>query len=135
MPLSGYIKMQSLTSRKVVLIGNAESGKTRAMRELLGVNTPNNVYRPTLGVEVKSIKAGNTIYTVWDTAGNGKFGGLREGYYVKTNIFVVFPGGDANSHGVKTPAEWAALALSVSPDATIHYLSNATGSSLDSILK
>lgn len=41
----------------------------------------------TLGVEVHPLKfftnRGEMIFNVWDTAGQEKFGGLRDGYYIQ----------------------------------------------------
>ena len=44
-------------------------------------------YIPTLGVEVRPLRFstnfGPIVFNVWDTAGQEKFGGLRDGYYIK----------------------------------------------------
>lgn len=41
----------------------------------------------TLGVEVHPLdfftSRGKMIFNVWDTAGQEKFGGLRDGYYIQ----------------------------------------------------
>ncbi|CAF0842219.1 unnamed protein product [Rotaria sordida] len=43
-------------------------------------------YDATIGVEVRSLpfhtNLGKIIFNVWDTAGQEKFGGLRDGYYI-----------------------------------------------------
>ena len=43
-------------------------------------------YIPTLGVEIHPMDfhttEGRMILNVWDTAGQEKFGGMRDGYYV-----------------------------------------------------
>ena len=31
---------------------------------------------------------GEIIFNVWDTAGQEKFGGLRDGYYIQGNLFL-----------------------------------------------
>lgn len=50
-------------------------------------------YIPTLGVEVRPLKFstnfGPLIFNVWDTAGQEKFGGLRDGYYIKVCVTYV----------------------------------------------
>ena len=44
-------------------------------------------YIPTLGVEVRPLRFATNfvpiVFNVWDTAGQEKFGGLRDGYYIK----------------------------------------------------
>lgn len=46
----------------------------------------------TLGVEVHPLmfhtNRGAIKYNVWDTAGQEKFGGLRDGYYIQGNFFL-----------------------------------------------
>ena len=43
--------------------------------------------KATLGVEVHPLKfftnRGELLFNVWDTAGQEKFGGLRDGYYIQ----------------------------------------------------
>ena len=45
----------------------------------------------TLGVEVHPLKfhtnRGEMVFNVWDTAGQEKYGGLRDGYYIQGKIF------------------------------------------------
>ena len=69
------------------------AGKTTFMeRHCTGKFTKK--YIPTLGVEVKLISFclsdGSTIiFNIWDCAGQEKFGGLRDGYYVGADAFMV----------------------------------------------
>jgi len=46
-------------------------------------------FAATLGVEVHPLKfntnRGEMCFNVWDTAGQEKFGGLRDGYYIQGN--------------------------------------------------
>lgn len=48
----------------------------------------------TLGVEVHPLmfhtNRGAIKYNVWDTAGQEKFGGLRDGYYIQGNYFLTY---------------------------------------------
>jgi len=50
-------------------------------------------YVATLGVEVHPLtfytNLGPVIYNVWDTAGQEKFGGLRDGYYVSGKAAII----------------------------------------------
>ena len=50
-------------------------------------------YRATLGVEVRCLdfqtNRGPIIFNCWDTAGQEKFGGLRDGYYIKGQCAII----------------------------------------------
>jgi len=50
-------------------------------------------YTATLGVEVHPLSFttnfGNIIFNVWDTAGQEKFGGLRDGYYIQGQCGII----------------------------------------------
>merc|ERR1712232_929210 len=50
-------------------------------------------YIPTLGVEVHPLKfhtsKGPIMFNVWDTAGQEKFGGLRDGYYIQGHAAII----------------------------------------------
>jgi len=79
------------TQFKVVLIGNGASGKTTWLKRLL-TNSFDQRYVPTLGVEVHpyEIPGENIVFNVWDCAGQEKFGGLRDGYYICANAGIIF---------------------------------------------
>ena len=77
---------------KICLVGPAKSGKSTFIRKLF-----NNTFtspKPTLGVEVHTSVLdidGNTIrFYIWDCAGREKYGGLKEGYYMCADAFIVF---------------------------------------------
>jgi GTPase SAR1 family protein len=77
---------------KVVFVGNARSGKTRACSKLLcsskGAMTP---YIPTYGAEVyQYTNEYGTEFDIWDCAGDKERSGLRDGYFVGADICVVF---------------------------------------------
>jgi len=70
---------------KLVLVGDGSVGKTTfAKRHLTGEFEKK--YNATVGVEVHPLQfqtnRGLIVYNVWDTAGQEKFGGLRDGYYI-----------------------------------------------------
>lgn len=70
---------------KLVLVGDGGVGKTSlAKRHQTGEFQSS--YVPTLGVQVHSLRfgtnCGDLVFNVWDTAGQEKFGGLRDGYYL-----------------------------------------------------
>lgn len=103
---------------KVVFIGNARSGKTTAVRSLLG-EAPRN-YIPTLGVEVYPYTAPNgATYNIWDCAGDARYGGLRSGYYREANVALIFSGGAEASNeeacGNRSPEEWEAEVKQAAP--------------------
>mmetsp|Transcript_68235 Transcript_68235/g.163742 ORF Transcript_68235/g.163742 Transcript_68235/m.163742 type:complete len:262 (+) Transcript_68235:90-875(+) len=70
---------------KLVLVGDGGVGKTTLVKRHL-TGEFEKKYVPTLGVEVHSLRfatnCGPITFNVWDTAGQEKFGGLRDGYYV-----------------------------------------------------
>lgn len=77
---------------KCVIVGDGGVGKTTLVtKHLTGEFV--QVYEPTLGVEVHPIVFNTTIgpirINVWDTAGQEKYSGLREGYYVQADCAIV----------------------------------------------
>lgn len=78
---------------KVVIVGNAQSGKTTYIRRLLtGEYTKN--YIPTLGVEVHPLvfhtNKGIVTFNVWDCAGDERYAGLDDGYFIGADAAIVF---------------------------------------------
>jgi GTP-binding nuclear protein Ran len=73
---------------KVVLMGDGGVGKT-ALIKLHKTGEFERKYIATMGVEVNALRfnttAGDVILNIWDTAGQEKFGGLREGYYLNAD--------------------------------------------------
>lgn len=71
---------------KLVLVGDGGVGKTTLVKRHL-TGEFEKKYIPTLGVEVHPLRFdtnyGPMTFNVWDTAGQEKFGGLRDGYYIK----------------------------------------------------
>jgi GTP-binding nuclear protein Ran len=74
-----------LATFKVVIAGDGAVGKSCFVRRALGRPFETN-YTPTLGVEVHPLllktTKGNIVLNLWDLAGEEKFGGLRDGYYI-----------------------------------------------------
>jgi len=77
---------------KLVLVGDGGVGKTTLVKRHL-TGEFEKKYIPTLGVEVNPLKFvtqyGPIIFNVWDTAGQEKFGGLRDGYYIKGQCAII----------------------------------------------
>ncbi|CBZ56005.1 GTP-binding nuclear protein Ran, related [Neospora caninum Liverpool] len=77
---------QAVPEFKLILVGDGGVGKTTLVKRHL-TGEFEKKYIPTLGVEVHPLKFqtnfGMITFNVWDTAGQEKFGGLRDGYYIK----------------------------------------------------
>eukprot|EP00922_Rhytidocystis_sp_ex-Travisia-forbesii_P063859 GHVS01094968.1.p1 GENE.GHVS01094968.1~~GHVS01094968.1.p1 ORF type:complete len:220 (+),score=39.84 GHVS01094968.1:37-696(+) len=77
---------QAAPEFKLVLVGDGGVGKTTLVKRHL-TGEFEKKYIPTLGVEVHPLRFdtnfGPLVFNVWDTAGQEKFGGLRDGYYIK----------------------------------------------------
>jgi GTP-binding nuclear protein Ran len=70
-------------------VGDGGVGKTTFCRKLMGEGFATK-YIATLGVEVCPIATqGPHVFNVWDCAGVEKFGGLRDGYYIKGECAIV----------------------------------------------
>ena len=76
--------------RKVMLVGPGCSGKTKSVNELLGRTHPEDIYTPTIGVDICMYVGTTTMYYIWDTAGDSRFGAHITGYYEGVDIIVVY---------------------------------------------
>jgi len=81
---------------KLVIVGDGGVGKTTFInRHRTGKFTKN--YIATMGVEVSpltfyagsEIKSESYTFNIWDCAGQEKFGGLRDGYYIGADAFIL----------------------------------------------
>merc|ERR1711957_645139 len=76
---------QAIPEYKLVLVGDGGVGKTTFVKRHL-TGEFEKKYIATLGVEVHPMgfhtSKGLINFNVWDTAGQEKFGGLRDGYYI-----------------------------------------------------
>eukprot|EP00343_Euplotes_focardii_P006880 CAMPEP_0205821102 /NCGR_PEP_ID=MMETSP0206-20130828/5169_1 /ASSEMBLY_ACC=CAM_ASM_000279 /TAXON_ID=36767 /ORGANISM="Euplotes focardii, Strain TN1" /LENGTH=217 /DNA_ID=CAMNT_0053116329 /DNA_START=25 /DNA_END=678 /DNA_ORIENTATION=+ len=70
---------------KLILVGDGGTGKTAFVKRHR-TGEFEKKYVPTMGVEVHPLpfftSLGPVIFACWDTAGQEKFGGLRDGYYI-----------------------------------------------------
>lgn len=91
--LSSNFRTQNIPTFKIVLCGQASSGKTSFVYKHL-LDKFEQKYVATLGVEVHPLRFqtnyGPICFNIWDTAGQEKFGGLREGYYIQAHGAIIF---------------------------------------------
>lgn len=77
---------------KLVLVGDGGVGKTTFVKRHL-TGEFEKKYVATLGVEVHPLlfhtNRGPIKFNVWDTAGQEKFGGLRDGYYIQGQCAII----------------------------------------------
>jgi len=77
---------------KLVLVGDGGVGKTTFVKRHM-TGEFEKKYIATLGVEVHPLcfhtSRGKIRFNVWDTAGQEKFGGLRDGYYIQGQCAII----------------------------------------------
>ncbi|KAG5030977.1 hypothetical protein JHK82_014592 [Glycine max] len=79
-------------SFKLVIVGDGGTGKTTFVKRHL-TGEFEKKYEPTIGVEVHPLdfftNCGKIRFYCWDTAGQEKFGGLRDGYYIHGQCAII----------------------------------------------
>uniref|UniRef100_A0A453SA71 GTP-binding nuclear protein n=2 Tax=Aegilops tauschii subsp. strangulata TaxID=200361 RepID=A0A453SA71_AEGTS len=79
-------------SFKLVLVGDGGTGKTTFVKRHV-TGEFEKKYEPTIGVEVRPLdfqtSHGKIRFYCWDTAGQEKFGGLRDGYYIHGQCAII----------------------------------------------
>jgi len=83
---------QQIPTFKLILVGDGGVGKTTFVKRHI-TGEFEKKYVATLGVEVHPLKFhtnyGPILFNVWDTAGQEKFGGLRDGYYIQGQCAII----------------------------------------------
>jgi len=91
--MAGIMSGDDIPTFKMVLVGDGGTGKTTFVKRHL-TGEFEKKYVATLGVEVHPLvfntSRGKIRFNVWDTAGQEKFGGLRDGYYIQVFTSVTF---------------------------------------------
>lgn len=82
----------SITQFKIVVVGDAKVGKSTYVKRLCTSQFEKN-YVATLGVEVHLVRLktnyGEIVFNIWDCAGNDRYRGLSDGYYIYANGCII----------------------------------------------
>lgn len=92
MALPGQTTPEGVPAFKLVLVGDGGTGKTTFVKRHI-TGEFEKKYEPTIGVEVRPLdfttNRGKIRFYCWDTAGQEKFGGLRDGYYIHGQCAII----------------------------------------------
>lgn len=114
------------TERKLVIVGDGGVGKSTLVRKLMYVGpnfTVDPTYVATLGVEVYPLTGVWGDVIIWDSAGQERFGGLRDGYWMNANAVIVMCN-STSIDSVNNVANHIQNVLRVSPGARVTILCN-----------
>ena len=91
-PVAAAAPADGVPRFKLVLVGDGGVGKTTFVKRHV-TGEFEKKYVATLGCEVHPLdfhtSHGKIIFEVWDTAGQEKFAGLRDGYYINAHCAIV----------------------------------------------
>jgi small GTP-binding protein len=87
---------------KIVLIGDSAIGKTKLVYKARNYPREHEFtkYVPTIGQDAHRVDIDGRPFTVWDCAGQEKFSGLREGYYIGADAAIVM------AYDVESASKW-----------------------------
>ena len=94
-----------MNTKKIVLIGDGQIGKTTFVNMLMGKFYSIN-YKATLLSSIHPIRRGNKCYNIWDCAGQEQFVGLRDGYYIQAQGAIVMCD-PSNLESIKHVEKWS----------------------------
>lgn len=108
-----------MSSTKVIFVGQPRTGKTRTVEQLLNdsqeTSKNTHIYTPTESVHISRYKNKNgKEFIIWDTAGDRRYEGLGEAYYIGAEICITFGHKKVAQRKVKN----------IVPDVKIHHYSN-----------
>lgn len=85
-------KNHEISEYKIILIGDGGCGKTSFVN-CLRKGEFSGKYIATQGVDVSPVTLttnyGTITFKIWDCAGQEKFGGLKDGYYIGANALII----------------------------------------------
>lgn len=130
--MTRQIAREHPTKKKIIVVGDGGVGKT-AFVQRYTQGTFREPYLPTLGVEVVYLSSELNHLpvedttpdstSVWDTAGQEKYSGLRDGYYVgATGAIVMFDVTDLDSF--KSVPSWLKYIRNTCGDIPIYICGN-----------
>ena len=113
---------QGIQRFKIVLIGDGGVGKSAFIARHSGIEIFDPAYNATLGVDVHPIvintSYGPIVFDMWDVAGQEKFAGMADGYYINAKAAIVmFDVGSLTTR--KNMAKWIDMYVKVVPDTPI----------------
>lgn len=111
---------------KMVFCGDGGVGKTTMVKRMLTNGPFDPRYTPTLGVEVYPILHNESSYSVWDCAGQKKFGGLVDGYFLGADHVAIVYSCNPNTQKNLSLDYWVEIARRASPGAKISLVGNGT---------
>jgi len=103
--------MAELKQYKVVLLGDSGVGKTTLVKYMLTGKIKEET--PTLGVGVYPFHN----IQIWDCAGDDRVGGLRDGYFINSELAIVL-------YKDKKNKKWEKLYKDICPNGDVYYVEN-----------
>ncbi|KAK6541667.1 serine/threonine protein kinase Ran1 [Orbilia ellipsospora] len=83
---------ETLPTFKLLIVGDGTAGKTTLVKRHLSGEFEKR-YLPTLGVDVFPLRFrtnhGDISFEAWDTAGQEKLAGLRDGYFIGAHAAII----------------------------------------------